>query len=173
MFYIGFSTGKRSPISALIRWATKSKVSHTFLIFDDLLLGDRYILQADRGGFQVTRLMPFLLENVLVREVQVDLPIEAIRAADRWVGRVGYDYEGLFGEAIVKIANWFKWKIKNPLHAPKSLFCSEAMATLLKIGGYPGSDLLVPDGTSPQDLLEFLEAHPSAVASRGDGVAAK
>lgn len=162
---VGFSTGKRSPVSAVIRWATRSKVSHAYLIVDDPTLGDELILEADRGGFQFCRYLTFKKSNNVIAEVPVDLSAAAVQQADQWVGEVGYDYEGLVGEAIVKLALWFKRKISNPMHDPRSMFCSEAMTRLLQIAKYPGADTLVPQDTSPEALLEFLENADLAAAA--------
>lgn len=155
MFSIGFSTGRASLISWAIRKMTGSKVSHAFLLFDDVTLGDRFLMEADRGGFQTQRLKLFLKSNVLVVEVPVDISVESVRAADRWIGE-GYDYLGLVGEAIVKIAAWFGRKIESPLADPRSMFCSEAMVRLLQEAQYPGAAGLIGRDTSPQDLLSFL-----------------
>ena len=162
----GFSTGKHSLISWLIRRATGSKVSHAFLIYRDETLADDLMLEADRGGFQIDRLATFLRTNTLVTRVPLDIPAAAIQAADRWIGE-GYDYAGLVGEAIVKMARWCGKKISSPLHDPKALFCSEAMVRLLQVAQYPGADALVPYDVSPQDLLAFLQL-PRFVAPKQD-----
>ena len=156
MFSISFSTGKHSWISWAIRKMTRSRVSHAFLTYRDETLDDLWLLEADRGGFMAQRRAVFERDNVIVIDVPVDIPIEAVRAADRWVGEVGYDYEGLIGNAIARIANWCRFKVRSVVHAPKSMFCSEAMVRLLQLAKYPGIEGLVPWKTDPEMLLQFL-----------------
>lgn len=163
MLAISFSTGRHSPISAIIRWVTGSKVSHAFLTYDDATLGDRWLLEADRGGFTAQRLAIFEKSNVVVVAIPIDLPPEVVRAADRWVGDVGYDYEGLFGNALADLQVWLRLKTRSAVHvwhSARSMFCSEAMVRLLQLGKYPGAEKLVPWKTSPQGLLDFLHRHP-------------
>lgn len=159
MYAIGFSTGKHSPISAAIRYMTHSKVSHAYLIYDDEDLGDRYILEADIGGFQPDRYSIFKRKNTVVAEVPITLYPGTLQAADKMVGVVGYDYSGLVGEFFVKLARWGGKKISNPIHNPHSMFCSEAMVHVLQQGKVPGADQLVPQNTDPQALLDFLIVH--------------
>jgi hypothetical protein len=162
---IGFSTGKHSPVSAIIRAATKSTVSHAYVIYDDPVLGDEYILEADIGGFQPDRYSIFKRSNTVVQEVEVDLPLDrALKTADQWVGVVDYNYSGLFGVEVYKLERWLHMKAKNPLDRPHSMFCSQAMVRLLTEAAQlvPTSPManplmgLTPDVTSPQDLLTFL-----------------
>jgi hypothetical protein len=156
MFAVSFSTGKRSLISWAIRKMTGSKVSHAFLAYRDETLDDLWLLEADRGGFQAQRRAAFERDNVIVIDVPVDIPIEAVRAADRWVGDVGYDYEGLIGNALAKVANWCRLKVRSVMHSPRSMFCSEAMVRLLQLAKYPGAEKLVPWKETPEMLLEFM-----------------
>ena len=86
----------------------------------------------------------------------VDIPPEVVRAVDRWIGEVGYDYEGLLGNAVAKIANWCRLKVRSVAHAPRSMFCSEAIVRVLQLANYPGAEKLVPWKVTPEDLLEFL-----------------
>src|SRR4029077_256980 len=133
MIQIGFSTGKSSPISAAIRFFTKSKTSHAFLIYDDETLGDQYILEADIGGFQPMRYSLFKKKNNVVAEVDPIVPMgAALKAADKWVGEA-YDYEGLLGNILPMVGRWFKQKWKTPFHNPKAMFCSEAVVKVLQL----------------------------------------
>jgi hypothetical protein len=150
---IGFSTGKHSPVSALIRWFTKANVSHAYVIFYDPTLDDEYILEADTRGFQPMRYSQFKKNNNVVMELDPHVEMgAAIRMADRWVGEQSYDYEGFFSMVIVIAARWFKKKIKNPFHSPHSMYCSEAMTKLLQFANFPGAEQLDPPSEDPMSL---------------------
>ncbi len=158
MIAIGFSTGKHSIVSAIIRFITRSKVSHAYLIFDDPLLEDSYILEADKGGFQVKRYSIFKRHNRVVAEIVPDVPmLDAVRAADKWVGTVKYDYEGLVSTGIVTILHWLKMKWLSPIHAAHSMFCSAAMTKVLQLASYPPVRGWHALGVTPKQLYEAME----------------
>ena len=153
---IGFST-TNSIVSRAIRWFTKSAVSHCFILFEDSFLGCDLLLEASAGGFQVMRFDVFAAKNRVVRLVPLSQPIlYGVQEATRWLGD-SYDYLGLVGSAVMMVARWAKRKIKNPLHAPRSMFCSEAIVRALQTANYPGASGLDPASVTPEDLLEFLE----------------
>lgn len=168
---IGFSTGKHSPVSAIIRAATGSLVSHAYLVFYDPTLDDEYILEADVGGFQPDRYSIFKRTNNVLFELDPKVPMaEAIKAADKWIGDVGYDYEGLFSMSFVMAARWFKKRIKNPLHAPHSMYCSEAMTHALQYAGFRGADEIDPPSESPEQLLVDMLRNDAGIYFQAEGV---
>ena len=158
MVKIGFSTHRKNLISSLVRKMTKSKVSHCFFIVDDPVLGGQIVLQADFGGWEPWSIESFVAKgNEIVAIVDTVQPIDAaISVWARKMGRVGYDYLGLFATLVVVVGRWFRRKWHNPIHSNKSLFCSEAIVEVLQSINYPGTADLVPWDTTPQDLLDLL-----------------
>lgn len=158
MVKVGFSTGN-NILSRFIRWATKSKASHAWLSFSDSTLKQEMVMQATIGGFSVMTMREFALHHVVVAQIEpkVSLDQAVVDAAD-WLGVTHYDYGGLIGGLFVVIGRFFKRKIKNPFASSKALFCSEAVVKILQDAKYPGAEALVPDSTTPQDLLDFMQA---------------
>lgn len=170
MISVGFSTGKHSIVSSIIRWATKSETSHAFIIIDRLdiaptkhhaaqTIREQFILEADVGGFQLYPYRLFRKRNNIVAEItpKVDLTYAVADAIEKMLGE-GYDYLGLFSGALMMIARAFGKRIHNPFHASKAMFCSEAVTKILHLAKYPGAESLVPADTTPQDLLNFLRS---------------
>jgi hypothetical protein len=60
------------------------------------------------------------------------------------------------------VAGWCKRKIRNPLHDPDSMLCSEAIVRVLQAAQYPGAASLDPPSTTPEALLEFLDGQSSS-----------
>jgi len=144
-------------MSGLIRWFTKSKVSHAWLLFDDTFFGLQMVLEATEVGFRVLPFANFQAEgNDIVAVVQPAAPLEdGLKDAAQWLGE-SYDFVGLFGTSFVLLGRWLHRKWKNPLASPHAMFCSEAVTRVLQAANYPGSEALVPASTTPQDLLDFF-----------------
>lgn len=160
---ICFSTDPKSWVSKLIRWFTRSQCSHTFLLVEDEPTFGTLIVESDSGGVQVTTPARFDFKtNVVVGRVTPEFDLlPALRAAmDAELGWK-YDYAGLVGMAWVEFWRWLKVKVTNPLHRPKSLFCSAFVVTVLKQAGVPGADALVPWDTDAQTLWDFLRTEPA------------
>jgi hypothetical protein len=154
---IGFSTSKTSLISRIIRWFTRSDVSHTFIVYYDDEWKRDMIMESEGGLGGSVRLRPFNPDDPdIVRIVVPKHDIE--RGMTKMVDRLGqvYDYGGLFGMAWVELGRWLKKKWSNPLQGSRALFCSELVAQVLIDSDYPGADQFDPASTDPQDLLRFL-----------------
>ena len=153
MIYIGFSS-TNTILSRLIRWVTGGVVSHTFLVFE--MYGRPWLLEAEWDGIVVTPMEKFKAHNNIVKIFPVaSLTDKDISLAMDMLGEA-YDYTGVFGIIITKFGDIFKKKWRNPLNNTKALFCSEMVTKVLQNAQYPGSDILIPENTSPQDLLTFL-----------------
>lgn len=153
MISVGFST-TNMVVSRIIRWATKAKCSHTFIIFD--WLGEKWILEAGFTGVAPMRYDKFKKSNTIVAEV--DLPglvIDDIKSALDEMGD-NYDFGGLFGGFWPLIGTWFKMKWNNPWNNTKAMFCSELVATWLKQLKWKGCAWLTPADVTPQQLLNIL-----------------
>jgi hypothetical protein len=157
MIRVGFSTQLKNPLSRLIRWLTKSKASHAWLLFDDTFFGLRMVMEATEVGFRILPFSNFQAEgNDIVAIVQPAAPLEdGVMAAGQWLGE-SYDFAGLLGTSFVLLGRWLRRKWKNPLASPHAMFCSEAVVRVIQAAKYPGSEALVPASTTPQDLLNFF-----------------
>lgn len=143
--------------SKIIRFFTRSPVSHTFLIVHGSFLGMDMILEAVPGGFHLITLEAFAKKHEIVYTVPIPgIDGDAIRKATKWLGR-NYDYLGVVGTLVVLAGRLINKKWRNPINT-KAVFCSEALALLLQLSKYPGAETLDPSATTPIDLYKFLNA---------------
>lgn len=152
---IGFSTRKNNWTSKIIRWFTRSKVSHVWLLFDDPIRG-QVVMEAERGpGLEETPWEWFPKDEIVA---MVDPIVPLDKAVETAKARLGekYDVDGLFGMAFVMVGRWFHVKLRNPLHNSHELFCSEAVAMVLQDAGYPGMEGKDPTSMSPEDVYELV-----------------
>ena len=158
MIRVGFSTCKTNVLSRIIRWFTKSQASHAWLLVEGSFLGMDMVMEATEGGFRITPYETFKKGHDIVAVLDTAFPLDSgVRTAAAWLGE-RYDYLGLFGSAFVMLGRWMKRKWKNPLDEPHAMFCSEAVAFIIKESGYPGSESMDPSSTTPQDLMDFLSS---------------
>lgn len=160
MVSIGFSTTNKF-ISKAIRWLTKSRVSHCFIMFD--WLGKKWVLEAGFFGVGILPLERFLADGNVIVEV-VDLPaveLEDLVPAMEDMGE-RYDFGGLLGGIFPLIGKWFRQKWHNPLNNTKALFCSEFIVYWLKDLAFEPAYNLVPEDVSPEELLKLLEKNSEA-----------
>ena len=153
---IGFSTQTWSPVSALIRFVTRSKATHVWVLAN--LFGVPCVIEASEKGFLPSMTFDqFLKKNALVTLVPIAPSLDVgLRWAAKNFGEA-YDFTGLFGMAWVMLGRFLHRRWRNPFDSRKALFCSEAIAKILSISGFPGAEFLVPEETTPQQLLELLE----------------
>ena len=154
MLLIGFSTSK-AWYSRVIRWCTKSKVSHTFLIAS--VYGRPMVFQEGVLGYSVRDLKGFKDDNQIVALVlpKWDLTKGFRKSLDQ-MGQP-YAYFGVLGMFFVILGRHLGKHIKNPFTSAHATFCSQRNTEVLQDSGYPDSKSLVADSTSPEDLLEFLK----------------
>jgi hypothetical protein len=173
MVFVGFSTPRLwNPLSALIRWMTRSRVSHTFLLVEDPLFRVRLVLEAHSTGFRLVSFTRFVKANRVVALVEPSHPVErGLPSAGEWLGEE-FDVLGLFGIFLTLVVRYFRQRPwRNPFPTPSALFCSEAVVKTLKAAGYPGAGSLEDETTTPAELLEFLRADPRCTVH--DGAALK
>lgn len=159
---IGFST-TQALLSRVIRFFTRSPVSHAFLVYRDVDFEREMVMEAVGAGFRIVPLDRFEKHNTVVRIFTPRHPIdEGLRAAVDWLGE-SYDSGGLLGMALLLLARSLKLRLKrrNVLASSRSLFCSEAVARACRASRYPGFRL-DPETTSPQDLFAFFSAEAAA-----------
>lgn len=151
-------TKSNSWISKVIRWFTRGKSSHVMI--GTRVHGIQMFLHSTAGGVQFTPRPKELKGCTVVAEYKVVPYVEpGLRKAISYVGDK-YDYLGLFGYAWV-IALWrlFKKKVRNPLASPRSMVCSEFVASLDRTGKYlPEFAELDPEKTHPEHLRKICES---------------
>lgn len=155
MISIGFST-TRSLVSGVVRWFTKSTVSHSFITFD--WLDQKWVIEAEANGVQIVPMSNFLArKNIIVKTF--DMPNLTMNHLKLVLDNAGeaYDYTGLFGAIFTIIGSWFKMKWHNPWNNAKEAFCSELIAQWLKDLDIPAADSLIPSDMTPMALLTFLQ----------------
>lgn len=155
---IGFSTPEKfNPVSWLVRKITGSTASHAFFIYYDQDWDVDMVMEAHEVGFRILPLDHFEKKNKLVvtftPKTSIDEGLKFV--ALEYLGTM-YDYGGLFGGIFTMLGKWLKRKWHNPLQNSHSVFCSEAVVIALQKSKYTGSETLVAQDTTPQDLLEFL-----------------
>lgn len=156
--WVGFSTHKKHPISKLIRWLTKSKASHTWLMFYDKVFDTPLVMEATTEGLRLIPYDIFVTHNEIVDVINpgVDLT-PGLRALTPILGS-RYDFSGLLGMTIVLVGRWFKRKWRNPCHSTSTMFCSEFVVRVLQASGDTRTASTEADMTSPQDLYNLLLA---------------
>ena len=102
MISVGFST-TRSLLSRIIRKATMSKVSHTFISFDVPALGGRFMMDADWDGFRLRPHNHIFKSSAVVFEMKPKHDVSKLPAACAEFMDSPYDLVGLFGVTVVKV----------------------------------------------------------------------
>ena len=155
MIKIGFSTSK-ALTSRAIRWVTRSRVSHVFLLVEDSFLGQSMVMEAIGSGFQLIPYTNFQTGNEIVTLITPVVPLEdGVKKATAWLGEK-YNFEGLAGMLLVLAGRWLGRKWRNPLRSAHAVFCSEVATMILQSVNYPGVMNLDPQSTDPEDLEEVL-----------------
>ncbi len=157
---IGFST-TRLLSSRIIRWATRSSCSHTFIAFDDKFLGMRMVMQAESWGFELRPWDRWIRHNTLVAEFRPVGPSlnDALRKLSRNLG-TKFDYRSAFIIGLKSLVqSWSRNRFTLNLNqSPWKLTCSEAVVRFLKHGGYASVKKSDPETTSPGLLLKAVLA---------------
>lgn len=152
---VAFST-QDGIISALIRWVTRSKVSHCVITFHDDTLDKVLVMEAVERGFSVTPWRRWVQDNNLVARYElpgssypVGAQAQALHELAAYLG-TEYDTVSLFGFL------WRRWRkrMRNPFSSGAKLICSEAVAIFLKTTGLPIDD---PATYTPDDLWKLLQ----------------
>lgn len=159
MIKIGFST-TQAWYSRLIRWFTKSKCSHTFVILP--VMGVDFILEEGYRGYTL-RPLSLLGDNVV--EI-LDPPVDIQKAVEDSFHDIGqmYGYLTLFGMLWVMIGRYLGLKWRNPLASSHSMICSERVARLLVESGATGLD---PVDTTPEDLRVWMKSAGQSMNGSG------
>jgi len=164
MIAVGFSTQTKNPLSAIIRFFTGSPISHTWLLVEDPVFGMKMVMEADEFGIRLIPYDRFQLGNDIKYLITLNSNWDyglGLATAGEWLSSM-YDFSGLIGMAFVVIGRWLKRKWNNPFASHSAMFCSELVVRFLQASQYPGTKDFVPEDTTPQDLLTFLQQPPVA-----------
>jgi hypothetical protein len=168
--FVGFSTPRAwNPLSALIRRMTRSPASHAWMLLEDPAFEMRLVLEAHSTGFRLVSFSRFVKDNVVVALVEPAHPLgPGLPAAGAWLGEA-FDLLGLFGIFLALLRRAFlRGPLRNPFPTPRALFCSEAVIRTMRAAGYPGSERLAPEGTTPAELLGFFRDEGCTVHARDE-----
>jgi len=154
-------TSSNGLTSRLIRWFTRSKVSHVLLH-----VYEYFIFEANGTSVQIR---PWIdVKNIKARftlneeAVPRDIVDFCVQESMKEFGK-GYDWLGIIGFAYcIFMERIFKKDVRNPFAQQSSYWCSELVAFFLnKINTYKNINLtLRPDDFSPEDLIELLRSRP-------------
>lgn len=159
-------TASKFPLAKLIRWATKGRVSHAMILYDNPMWGGDWVAEATVGGVKMLPAEKVMHNAVAVFKCKFDT-WPALQAIRQHVGD-GYDYAGLlyFGWAIL-VWRLFRRKIRRPLRKSSEEFCSEFVAMFLaaaeKLNKVPLLEGLWenPERNDPETLMKVLEKYPA------------
>lgn len=151
-------TAAPSLFSKLIRWTTRSDVSHAFITFRDPVLNRVMVMEATWKGFEM---LPWGSEDyegrALIARYSINVPeekkLDALNHLTYYLGN-GYDYFSL----IPLILRRIKARFKNPLGTASRMICSESVAVFLNSCGAAN----MPDASSwtPEDVYAFIKNNP-------------
>lgn len=160
--FLGFSHLKKpSWLTRLIMKLDKSRVSHTFMVYYDTDWNMDMVIQIDEYGFRLVPFERYKKYNEIKHIFDMSNPKygnfeEGMAQLSREFAGTHYDFKGFIGMGLVILWRAMKRRIKNPLASKGTLICSEGATLALQYGKCPGSDVLVADSTSPQNLLDFM-----------------
>lgn len=169
--YICFSRAYPDKfMSRVIRWWTKSEVSHCVIVYYDTFYKTRMVLTADEDGFVKVPWERWEKQNFVVHSfILMGNPVEESIA---WLGReylgTKYDY-GSFWANAVRHKLGIVWKILGPyitskLVNPQKLICSESVIRFLNHAKYSVTSNLNPELTDHEELLQvFLQSSTKEV----------
>lgn len=151
-FTVGFSRND-GIVSSVIRWITRSKVSHCWFSFK--MANTPLLFHADFLGVCIGSKAAFALENTVVAEFEMRIDFAPV--IDEMLRDLGaaYDYAGIVGHLWVLLGRVFGRQWENPLQRKDRWYCSEMVSYFLK---ECGEDVKLPPASiSPDCLMRFLE----------------
>lgn len=153
---VGFSKSG-SLISKLVRFFSRSDISHTWLLLEDLVGGIDLVMEAVPGGFHIITYERFVRENQVIDVVDLNTTYSesSLRRAFGWMGK-RYDYLTVFGMMWVLFGRFFGKKWKNPLSS-KSIDCVESIVYFLRSNNAGRAHEIDPGSMTPKDLYDHLK----------------
>lgn len=153
---VGFSTQKYNPVSWLVRTITRSSCSHVWFLYYDQDFACDMVMDAHETGFRLIPYENFVKRNTVVAVLNPPENLDAGMAkAAKWIG-THYDFVGLFGMGMVSLARALRTNLRNPFRSQTSVFCSEAVASVMQWSHCMGTATWDPESIRPDDILEYL-----------------
>jgi len=158
---IGFSTTNKW-MSGVIRWITRSPVSHAWIGFEDATLGISLVLQAEAWGVELRPRSRWEKENKAKAVFSSPDSGDRLKVLISETLGARYDWRsaGLLG-----IIGWAKRWVKSRFtlrlsRSPKRLMCAELVTRYLHALGLAKD--LDEETSSPLDLLAWSNHHLTA-----------
>ena len=144
-----FSTSS-GIFSRVIRWFTRSKVSHALITFRDQTLDKVFVMEANGRGFMLVPWSKWRQSHTMVARYRLTVPQGmqsfSLRELAQSLG-AQYDYVSVLGFFFRR---WYR-RMRNPFDDPNKLVCSEAVARFLANSGIKRFE---NHGTwTPEDIL--------------------
>ncbi len=153
-------TASQSWFGRLIRWFTKSTVSHVFLQFP--VWGRSCVIESTVGGTRLVLATKARHDVVQEYTFKEQVTKEQLLALMQHLG-TPYDYAGILVLAWVRIVwNWFRLKVTHPSWSSKALKCSELV--FLFFGDIGVHMHTTRELASPEDLLQACEQNTTVFA---------
>lgn len=159
---IGFSKNN-GILSRLVRWATRSKVSHAYIIFD--VAGESVVLHSTRRGINFDLLSDFVSYNEPVADyilmIDSDTEQRGVQSSIKLLDSP-YDFLSLAGFAWVLACRAVGFEVRAPFKNRAAYHCSEFALTVLQNVDidFPNAD---PELTSPESLMSLLDSCKKAL----------
>lgn len=149
-------TASKTPLGAVIRWITRSPVSHCLIEFP--VWGRRMVAEARIGG---VRMVPSVrARHHVVAEYRCKFGARAGLAAISDEMGQRYDYGGLLVIAwVFMLKEWLRVKVTRIRWKTSAVKCSELVAIFLRASGVAWAGELPRELTTPQDIRDFCLAH--------------
>jgi hypothetical protein len=159
---IGFSSTD-AIISRIIKWFTRSKASHAYVLFE--VAGEQLVIHSTEKGINCDCYRKFVKENKIVAEYKLlidkDSDRRALAQAICMLDKP-YDFLSVLGFGWVIFNRVIGRRIKNPFPNRSAYHCSEFALTMLRKAKLQDLEHLSRELTAPEDLIHALDVHPQA-----------
>lgn len=156
---VGFSKAKAwyKVISAVIAFSEKRKYSHAYFRYTCPISEIEMVSQASKGFVNEITYANFLLENVVIEEIDLKLSAEETTKILKWCkSKQGNKYAGdqIFSISSLKIFN----KSLNVNNGDIKMICSEyVIRGIQQVKIYFGRDVINIDEVTPSNLNTLLK----------------
>ena len=139
-------------MSRIIRWVTRSPVSHAWVAFDTPTFG-RVVMQAETWGYEIRPWDLWQQQNIRVAEfvpIGPDVAPSIVELAPQYLGRK-YDWKGAI---LAGLWRWCGRWIKGRFNTPYRLMCSEATLRIFQHSEYSSLSHFDAEVTHPRRVLD-------------------
>ena len=152
-------TASDTLFGKLIRWFTRSQVSHAFIEFTSNRWGGQWVVESSLTGVRIVPAVRARHNIVCEYECKFDTA-EAFKKVGGIVAE-RYDFAGIFVFVWVKILwRWARYKFKKPLNATKGQVCSEFVTRFLNASPFQDPRFADPELSSPSLIHLVCSENP-------------